>query len=369
MSANTNTLTDSYDVVVIGAGLGGMTAANRLATSGHNVLLLEKHNMLGGYATYFRRGPHIFDVALHAFPVGMAKTFRKYWSADIASRVVQLKRIRFENPQFSLRSTFEAEDFLRILAERFGVPRETGEAFFRQCRSLNFYDDRHLLVRDLFDKFFPDNRPVRRLLLETVAYATGVHLDDPALCYGIVFSNFMQKGTYSLLGGTDRLLVDLRRELEKNGVTIALRTAAEKILFRDGRAAGVRANGRDIAARAVVSNANLKETAFRLAGEEHIPAGLAQDIRDVSLSLSVAQVYIGFKAGTELPDLGDILFTSSEPDFDDRASTAFPPPSRSYSIYYPRHLRPDHDRAEIVASARSRQAEHRKQPSVLGAAT
>jgi len=73
--------------------------------------------------------------------------------------------------------------------------------------------------------------------------------------------------------------------------------------------------------------------------------------------LSVAQVYIGFKAGTELPDLGDILFTSSEPDFDDRASTAFPPPSRSYSIYYPRHLRPDHDRAEIVASARSRHSD------------
>ena len=61
---------DSYDVIVIGAGLGGLTSANRLAYCGHKVLLLEYHHKLGGLATWFKRRGHIFDVSLHGFPYG-----------------------------------------------------------------------------------------------------------------------------------------------------------------------------------------------------------------------------------------------------------------------------------------------------------
>ena len=44
---------DHYDVVVIGSGLGGMTAANVLARQGRRVLLLEQHYKLGGMATSY----------------------------------------------------------------------------------------------------------------------------------------------------------------------------------------------------------------------------------------------------------------------------------------------------------------------------
>ena len=48
-------ITKSYDVIIVGSGLAGMTAANKLGKNGRKVLLLESHNKLGGFATWFKR--------------------------------------------------------------------------------------------------------------------------------------------------------------------------------------------------------------------------------------------------------------------------------------------------------------------------
>src|SRR5512136_1427143 len=58
-------MTKKYDAIVIGAGLGGLSAATMLAKNGLGVLLLERHNVPGGYATSFVRGRYEFEVALH----------------------------------------------------------------------------------------------------------------------------------------------------------------------------------------------------------------------------------------------------------------------------------------------------------------
>jgi len=118
-----------YDVIVIGSGLAGLTCANMLARGGYSVLLIEQHYNLGGLATWFKRkGGHIFDISLHGFPVGMIKTCRKYWSPEIANSIVQLKGIRLDNPQFSLTTTYDSNDFKRILQEHFKIPGETRTA-------------------------------------------------------------------------------------------------------------------------------------------------------------------------------------------------------------------------------------------------
>ena len=54
-----------YDVVVVGAGLGGLSSACNLAKEGKRVLLLERHNVPGGYASSFTRGRFEFEISLH----------------------------------------------------------------------------------------------------------------------------------------------------------------------------------------------------------------------------------------------------------------------------------------------------------------
>ena len=56
---------DRYDAIVVGSGLGGLTAASLLARSGRRVLVAERHDRPGGYAHAFRRGPFLFDSAVN----------------------------------------------------------------------------------------------------------------------------------------------------------------------------------------------------------------------------------------------------------------------------------------------------------------
>jgi len=59
----------SYDVVVIGAGIGGLISANLLAMNGLKVLLAEQHYVVGGYCSTFTREQYTFDAASHFYPL------------------------------------------------------------------------------------------------------------------------------------------------------------------------------------------------------------------------------------------------------------------------------------------------------------
>jgi all-trans-retinol 13,14-reductase len=349
---------DDYDVIVIGSGLAGLTAANTLARAGHSVLLLEHHYQLGGMATWFkRRGGHIFDISLHGFPYGMIKSCRKYWTREIADSIVQLKGIRFENPQFSLQTTFDRQDFTRLLTDRFGVPQQVVDRFFDTARGMNFFDDQTKTVRELFEEFFPGRDDVVRLLMEPITYANGSTLEDPAITYGIVFSNFMQNGVYTFEGGTDRLIGQIRDELVKNGVDVRIRSLVERIEVDCGRrATGVIVNGRRIGARSIVSNANLKSTVLKLVGPEHLDPSFVEETRAVRLNNSSCQVYMALKPGVGFEPCGDLLFHSEHRGFDIDAMLSRNVSSRTFSFYYPA-TRPGSDRYIVVSSTNANYAD------------
>ncbi len=342
---------DHYDVVVIGSGLGGLTSANVLARQGYSVLLLEHHYQLGGMATWFkRRNGHIFDISLHGFPHGMIKSCRKYWTQEIADSIVQLKGVRFENPQFSINTTFDRKDFTQLLTTKFGIESDTVDAFFNKARGMNFYDEQELTTRELFEEFFPGRDDVVRLLMEPITYANGSTLDDPAITYGIVFSNFMHKGVFTFEGGTDKLITLMKEELERNGVDLRIRTLVEKIeVGPQGNVQGVVVNGRRIGCRAVVSNANLKTTILKMVGEDHFDQKFVEDTNAVRLNSSSCQVYMALKPGESFDHIGDLLFHSEHSGFDIDAILSRQISSRTFSFYYP-EMRPGSDRYLIVSS-------------------
>jgi phytoene dehydrogenase-like protein len=128
----------------------------------------------------------------------------------------------------------------------------------------------------------------------------------------------------------------------------------ERVLVeeRNGRkvAVGIVAKGgRVIRARAVLSNANIKNTIFRLGGRENFPADYLAAAEAVRINSSSCQVYFGIRRGESIPHIGDLVFTSAAPTFSSEELVDFHTTSRTFSVYYP-DTRPGSDRYTVVVS-------------------
>jgi phytoene dehydrogenase-like protein len=135
----------------------------------------------------------------------------------------------------------------------------------------------------------------------------------------------------------------------------------EKLLIeeRDGRKCAVgivAANGRVVRAKAILSNANLKNTILKLGGAENFSPEYVAATQAVRINTSSCQVYLGIRKGESLPHIGDLVFTSENPHFSSEELVDFHTTSRTFSVYYP-DTRPGSDRYTVVVSLNARYAD------------
>jgi phytoene dehydrogenase-like protein len=166
----------------------------------------------------------------------------------------------------------------------------------------------------------------------------------------------MSKGVYTFRGGSDMLIRKMTEELKKNGVEVRKHVVVDKILTeeRGGKknVVGVVANGRTIHCDTVLSNANIKSTVLRIAGEENFSPEFVAETKAVRTNTSSCQVYLGIKKGESIPHIGDLVFTSESPKFSSQELVDLHTTSRTFSVYYP-DTRPGSDRYTVVCSLNS----------------
>ena len=141
-SAQSTRRKEEYDAIVIGAGLGGLASAGYLAKHGFKVLVLERHNVPGGYATTFTRdgGRFTFDVSLHQTVVsGLPR--------QILDDLEVLKRVRFVKCREAFRLVSPgldiscpagaSEAFEKALIERYPREKKGINGFMAEMLGMN----------------------------------------------------------------------------------------------------------------------------------------------------------------------------------------------------------------------------------------
>src|SRR5437762_5422976 len=134
----------SYDAILIGSGIGGLFCANLLAKSGLKVLLLERHYMLGGFCSTFRRKGFIFDAATHFYPLlGNPTTLTGKLLQDLGIPTEWVKmdpvdQFHFPSlPRFAVPADFG--HYIRKLKDWFHEESAAIDAFFAELRQAYLY--------------------------------------------------------------------------------------------------------------------------------------------------------------------------------------------------------------------------------------
>jgi phytoene dehydrogenase-like protein len=117
----------------------------------------------------------------------------------------------------------------------------------------------------------------------------------------------------------------------------------------------VESHGRTIRTRAVVSNANLRSTIFRLVGDSYFDRQFLDEARAVRVNNSSTQVYMALRTDQPLGEsTGDLLFSSTAKSFRTDLLLSRDITSRTFSFYYPRTRPSGRSRCVIVSSTNAR---------------
>ena len=326
---------ESWDAIVIGSGLGGLTCGAYLCASGRKTLVLEAHYVAGGNSQAFRRDlkghQYEFDVGVHYIGecgpdglitrlmngLGLAERivfrpldpdgYSTLYFPDLVFRVPA----SWERYRERLLETFPGEkealgrvaDIMRRVAGeggRFqrghiGVADLSGEApeFMRWGLRP---------VTDLFREHGLSREASAVLLGEQGDYAVRPSKTPTALAAGL--TDHYMRGAYYPEGGGQAMAARLVEAIRAYGGEVRTRAPVERVRVEGGRAVGVTLGRtrQEIDAPIVVSNADLKRTVQSLVGEEHFAPETVERVRAFRMTLPLFAVYAGLDV--DLRELG-----------------------------------------------------------------
>jgi len=284
----------SWDVIVVGAGLGGLSAAARLSQMGLRPLVLEQQPVAGGYAHRFLRkvrGTKIvyyFDVALHQ--VGDLEPGRPMhrWLSDLGV-LDRLQLNRFDvayrsiGPAHDIEVPADADAYEARLCEIYPEHARGVRDLFASMRKIVEMEDGELspeaaeamslTLQELVDRHIRDER-INAIFCALWGYLGSPPSQVSAFLFAQMWASYHLGGCFYIKGGGQSLANAFVEVIEGNRGEVLLRTDVAKILTEGGRVCGVETTkGRLLRAPVVVSNAAAPLTFHQLLDRPDLAAG------------------------------------------------------------------------------------------------
>lgn len=314
-----------YDAIVIGAGLGGLGCGAAFARQGFKVLVLEKHNKPGGYATTFKRsGGFVFDASLHSTTVGERDGVH-----NLIPGFPEIKDVTFVPHTDVWRAVYPDDDIrfparnipgvIRLLADRFPDEQAGIQGLFDDMQGMSddigklsaaggrvnpatFAKDYPTLAR-CFGKTWGgmvDARVKNPKLKGLVSSLWGYYGLPPsklsAFYYALPTIGYLSSGGYYPIGKSQKLSDTFVKFITDKGGTVKLSTRVDKVLIKAGAAEGVRTeDGKEYRSRVVVANADPLNVFHKMIAPADQPQDYVARLDKLPVSISSFQIFLGLK--------------------------------------------------------------------------